>query len=158
MNEAKDKEKDKPRPGLKPVADMVGIELGSGNRGGTPVVRIRRGAGGAFELAAAAMLPLDSTLPAVGAMASKSGGWVLPKAFQAPSAAFAVTSDDALCRMVTFSKSKTLVTVEAKPFTSRIWDDEREFSNVLDCYAMYNIGLRRPDTAAVTKFTFTTKS
>ena len=98
MNEAKDKEKDKPRPGLKPVADMVGIELGSGNRGGTPVVRIRRGAGGAFELAAAAMLPLDSTLPAVGAMASKCGGWVLPKAFQAPSAAFAVTSDDALLR------------------------------------------------------------
>ena len=72
--------------------------------------------------------------------------------------AYTVTSDDALCRMVTFSKSKTLVTVEAKPFTSRIWDDEREFSNVLDCYAMYNIGLRRPDTAAVTKFTFTTKS
>lgn len=59
--------------------------------------------------------------------------------------------------MVTFSKSKTLVTVEAKPFTSRIWDDQREFNNVLDCYAMYNIGLRRPDTAAVTKFTFTTK-
>ena len=72
--------------------------------------------------------------------------------------AYTVASDDALCRMVTFSKSKTLVTVEAKPFTSRIWDDEREFSNVLDCYAMYNIGLRRPDTAAVTKFTFTTKS
>lgn len=72
--------------------------------------------------------------------------------------AYTVTSDDALCRMVTFSKSKTLVTVEAKPFTSRIWDDEREFSNVLDCYAMYNIGLRRPDTAAVTKFTFTPKS
>ncbi|UVD41496.1 hypothetical protein [Klebsiella phage pKp11] len=72
--------------------------------------------------------------------------------------AYTVTDADALCRMVTFSKSKTLVTVEAKPFTSRIWDDEREFSNVLDCYAMYNIGLRRPDTAAVTKFTFTTKS
>lgn len=72
--------------------------------------------------------------------------------------AYTVTSDDALCRMVTFSKSKALVTVEAKPFTSRIWDDTRELSNVLDCYAMYNIGLRRPDTAAVTKFTFTTKS
>lgn len=72
--------------------------------------------------------------------------------------AYTVTLDDALCRMVTFSKSKTLVTVEARPFTSRIWDDEREFSNVLDCYAMYNIGLRRPDTAAVTKFTLTPKS
>jgi len=72
--------------------------------------------------------------------------------------AYTVTADDALCRMVTFSKSRTLVTVEAHPFTSRIWDDKGEFTNVLDCYAMYNVGLRRPDTAAITKFTFTTKS
>ena len=72
--------------------------------------------------------------------------------------AFTVTADDALCRMVTFSKSRTLVTVEAKPFTSRIWDDEREFANVLDCYAMYTVGQRRPDTSVVTHFTFTTKS
>ena len=68
--------------------------------------------------------------------------------------AFTVTADDAACRMVTFSKSKTLVTVEAKPFTSRIWDDELNFANVLDCYAMYTVGERRPDTAAVVKFTF----
>lgn len=68
--------------------------------------------------------------------------------------AFTVTADDANCRMVTFSKSKTLVTVEAKPFTSRIWDDELNFANVLDCYAMYTVGARRPDTAAVVKFTF----
>lgn len=68
--------------------------------------------------------------------------------------AFTVTADDANCRMVTFSKSKTLVTVEAKPFTSRIWDDEQNFANVLDCYAMYTVGERRPDTAAVAKFTF----
>lgn len=67
-------------------------------------------------------------------------------------AAYTVTADDAKCRMVTFSKSRTLVTVEAKPFTSRIWDDEKEFSNVLDCYAMYQVGERRPDTAAVVKF------
>lgn len=72
--------------------------------------------------------------------------------------AYTVTADDAACRMVTFSKSKTLVTVEARPFTSRIWDDKGEFTNVLDCFAMYNVGLRRPDTAAITKFTFTTKS
>lgn len=71
--------------------------------------------------------------------------------------AFTVTADDALCRMVTFSKSRTLVTVEAKPFTSRIWDDELNFANVLDCYAMYTVGQRRPDTAVVTHFTFTTK-
>lgn len=68
--------------------------------------------------------------------------------------AYTVTADDAKCRMVTFSKSKTLVTVEAQPFTSRIWDDKQQFSNVLDCYAMYTVGARRPDTAAVVKFTY----
>lgn len=68
-------------------------------------------------------------------------------------AQFNITADEAKCQMITFSKSKTLVTVEAKPFTSRIWDDEREFCNVLDCYAMYTVGQRRPDTAVVTKIT-----
>lgn len=68
-------------------------------------------------------------------------------------AQFNVTADEAKCQMITFSKSKTLVTVEAKPFTSRIWDDEGQFSNVLDCYAMYTVGQRRPDTAVVTKIT-----
>ncbi len=62
---------------------------------------------------------------------------------------FNVTAGDALCKMVIFSKSKTLVTVEAQPFTSRIWDDKLNFANVLDCIAMYNVGQRRPDTAAV---------
>lgn len=63
--------------------------------------------------------------------------------------AFNVTAADLKCKMVIFSKSKTLVTIEAKPFTSRIWDDQREFCNVLDCYAMYNVAQRRPDTAVV---------
>lgn len=65
--------------------------------------------------------------------------------------AFNVTADDALCKMVVFSKSKTLVTVEAKPFTSRVWDDSGNFCNVLDNYAMYTVGQRRPDTAVVIK-------
>lgn len=69
--------------------------------------------------------------------------------------AYTVTADDVKCKMITFSKSKTLVTVEAKPFTSRIWDDELNFANVLDCYAMYQVGQRRPDTAAVVSFTET---
>lgn len=63
--------------------------------------------------------------------------------------AFNVTAADLKCKMVVFSKSKTLVTIEAKPFTSRVWDDQREFCNVLDCYAMYNVAQRRPDTAVV---------
>lgn len=68
--------------------------------------------------------------------------------------AYTVTAEDAACRMVTFSKSKTLVTVEAKPFTARVWDDELNFANVLDCYAMYTVGNRRPDTAVITHFTY----
>lgn len=64
---------------------------------------------------------------------------------------FAFSSADLACKMVTFSKSKSLVTVEAKPFTSRVWDDEENFCNVLDCYAMYTVGQRRPDTVIVTK-------
>ena len=61
--------------------------------------------------------------------------------------AFNVSAEDATVRMVVMSKSKTLVTVEAKPYTTRIWDDEENFANVLDCYTMYTVGQRRPDTA-----------
>lgn len=70
-------------------------------------------------------------------------------------AAFNVDAEDIKCQMVIFSKSKTLVTVEAKPFTSRIWDDQLNFANVLDCYAMYTVGQRRPDTAVVIKLNAT---
>ena len=69
-------------------------------------------------------------------------------------ASFNVTADDAACKMVIFSKSRTLVTVEAKSFTSDFWNDKQNFSNVLDCYAMYTVGVRRPDTAVVVKFTY----
>lgn len=100
MNQANDTTKSKTVRASSPAGDMVGIELGSGNRAGTPAVRIRRHAGGAFELAAAALLPFDSTLPVADAAPpeAKGAGWVLPKAFHAPSAAFAVTSEDALLR------------------------------------------------------------
>lgn len=66
---------------------------------------------------------------------------------------FSVTADDLKCKMVIFSKSKTLVTVEAYPYTSRIWDDQKELTNVLDCYAMYTVANRRPDTAVVFEIT-----
>lgn len=67
---------------------------------------------------------------------------------------FNVTADDAQVRMVTFDRSRTLVTVEAKPFTSDFWNDKQNFSNVLDCYAMYTVGVRRPDTAVSVSFTY----
>jgi hypothetical protein len=63
-----------------------------------------------------------------------------------------VDAEDLKCKMVTFSKSKTLVTVKAKDMTVRVWDDEMNFQNVLDAYCMYNVGIRRPDACVVTKF------
>lgn len=64
---------------------------------------------------------------------------------------FDVNAEDLKCKMVTFSKSKSLVTVEAQPFTSKVWNDDENFSNVLDCYAMYTVASRRPDTIVVGK-------
>ena len=64
---------------------------------------------------------------------------------------YTVLAADAACEMIVFSKTKTLITVEAQPFTSRVFDDEIGFANVLDCYSMYTVGQRRPDTAVVVK-------
>jgi len=65
--------------------------------------------------------------------------------------AFNVAALDITCQMVTFSKTKTLVTVEAHPFVTRVWNNENEFCNILDAYAMYTVGQRRPDTCVVTR-------
>lgn len=64
---------------------------------------------------------------------------------------FNTDAEDIKVKMVILSRSKTLVTVEAKPYTVRIWDDEENFANVLDCYTMYTVGQRRPDTAVSIK-------
>lgn len=64
-------------------------------------------------------------------------------------AAFNVAADDVRAKMIVFDKQQSLITVEAKSFTTRIWDDQKEFCNVLDAYAMYTVGSRRPDTVAV---------
>lgn len=62
---------------------------------------------------------------------------------------FNVTADEAKARMIIFHPRKTLVTVEAKPMTVRVWDDEAEFNNVLDSYTMFTVGIRRGDAVAV---------
>ena len=76
-----------------------------------------------------------------------------PLSTAANSYVFDATANDLKGEMIVFDKTKTLVTVEAKPFTSTFWDDKLNFSNVLDCYAMYTVGVRRPDTAAVVTVT-----
>jgi len=63
--------------------------------------------------------------------------------------AFNVTATEAKARMVIFHPRKTLVTVEAKPMTVRVWDDELNFNNVLDSYTMYTVGIKRGDAVAV---------
>ena len=64
-------------------------------------------------------------------------------------AAFNVSAAEAKARVIVFHPRKTLVTVEAKPMTVRMWDDEKEFNNVLDSYTMYTVGIRRGDAVAV---------
>lgn len=66
--------------------------------------------------------------------------------------AFNVDAEDIKCKMVVYHPTMSLVTVEAKAHTVRIWDDELNFANVLDSYAMYTIGQRRPDTVGAVKF------
>lgn len=71
----------------------------------------------------------------------------IPAHFLGP--AFNVDANEAKARVVIFHPRKTLVTVEAQGMVVRFWDDKAEFSNVLDSYTMYTVGLRRGDTVAV---------
>lgn len=63
--------------------------------------------------------------------------------------AFNVSAAEAKARVIIFHPRKTLVTVEAQPMTVTVWDDKREFNNVLDSYNMYTVGIRRGDAVAV---------
>lgn len=63
--------------------------------------------------------------------------------------AFNVSATEAKAVAILFHPRKTLVTVEAKPMTVRVWDDELNFNNVLDSYTMYTVGIKRGDAVAV---------
>jgi len=62
---------------------------------------------------------------------------------------FNVTADEIQRKMIIFDPSLALVTVEAQPLFNRVWDDERELTNVLDSFHMYTVGQKRPDVVAV---------
>lgn len=64
-------------------------------------------------------------------------------------AAFNVTAAEAKSLFILFQPRKTLVTVEAQPMTVRYWDDKGQFSNVLDSYNMYTVGVKRGDAVFV---------
>ena len=63
--------------------------------------------------------------------------------------AFNVSTAEAKAALVVFHPKLTLVTVEATGMNVRMWDDKKDFTNVLDSYNMYNIGIRRGDATAV---------
>lgn len=65
--------------------------------------------------------------------------------------AFNVDAADIACEMLIYHPSMSLVTVEAKAHTSKLWNDDLNFANVLDSFAMYTIGQRRPDTVIAIK-------
>lgn len=67
--------------------------------------------------------------------------------------AFNVSADEAKRQMLVFIPSKTLITAQVQPVTAKFWEWEEKFSWVLDTFQMYNIGARRPDTAAAVEIT-----
>lgn len=67
--------------------------------------------------------------------------------------AFNVSAAEAKRQMLVFIPSKTLITAQVQPVHAKFWEWEEKFSWVLDTFQMYNIGARRPDTAAAVEIT-----
>ena len=81
-------------PKKRKPADVVGIDLFSGDARGCPAVRLVEKKG-VLRLAAVGFVPPPANpLPASWEDAAKGCSWSLPAQFQAPQAAFAVTSPD----------------------------------------------------------------
>lgn len=70
--------------------------------------------------------------------------------------AFNVTATEAKRQIITLIPSMTLVTAQVHDLASDYWEWKENFSWVLDTYQSYNIGQRRPDTAACVEVTVTT--
>lgn len=107
--------KDKFSAQNQPVHDVVGLELGSGCSLGVPAVRLRK-RDGKTELMAAGFLALPGKLPQTPDDADKAVVWNLPRPFQAPHAALAITSP------LTFLRHASGVDdaiIENKPFAYR---------------------------------------
>ena len=81
-------------PKRRKPADVVGVDLFSGDKRGCPAVRLVEKKG-VLRLTAAGFVPApEGTLPASWQDAAKGCTWSLPPQFQAPRAALAVTSPD----------------------------------------------------------------
>ncbi|HNX36111.1 MAG TPA: hypothetical protein PKM57_15910 [Kiritimatiellia bacterium] len=119
-------------PPHKPHTDIVGLELGCGLADGVPAVRLRK-RDGVIELLAAGFLHLPGTLPDSPDFAPTPGTtvWTLPRPFQAPHAAIAVTSKLAFFRQsagaaeegqekkqVAYRQAARVVVPDQPPFTA----------------------------------------
>ena len=81
-------------PKKRKPADVVGVDLFSGDKRGCPAVRLIEKKG-VLRLSAVGFVPApDGALPASWQDASRSCTWALPPQFQAPHAALAVSSPD----------------------------------------------------------------
>jgi hypothetical protein len=69
--------------------------------------------------------------------------------------AFNVTAAEARRQMITIIPSLTLIAAQVHPLDGKYWEREEDFAWVLDTYQSYNIGQRRPDSAAVVDITET---
>lgn len=88
-------------PQAKPFVDVVGLEIGSAHPDGVPAVRVRKVAD-RTELLAAGFLKLPGVFPQTPQDAAEAAAvWSLPRPFQAPYAALAVTSPQAYVRHMT---------------------------------------------------------
>jgi len=99
----------------KTFTDVVGLELGAGCSLGVPAVRLRKREG-KTELVAAGFLALPGELPQKPDDADKVAVWSLPRPFQAPHAALAITSPLTFLRHVSGGDDDA---VENKQFAYR---------------------------------------
>ncbi len=67
--------------------------------------------------------------------------------------AFTVTATEAKRQMITIIPSMTLIAGQVSALQADYWENKGEFGWVLDTYQAYNIGQRRPDSAAVVEVT-----
>ncbi len=81
-------------PKRRKPADVVGLDLFSGDKRGCPAIRLSERKGVLHVVAAGFVPPPSASLPDSWEAASHGCTWSLPAAFQAPHAALAVTSPD----------------------------------------------------------------
>lgn len=99
----------------KPFTDVVGLEIGAASPQGIPAVRLRKH-DGQTELVAAGFIKLPGEMPQNPEAVAPPPVWTLPRVFQAPYAAIAVTSQLAFLRHASSANEEA---EENKKFTYR---------------------------------------